>query len=339
MDLEDITGPFKFLARSGDYSRIAIEVHQSLTLNMEPRLYLKAALMQLVESCMDVFGQGSARDLEHWLTDPILMRIFQEIFSDVVNVLGVKVRLRPWFLQVPDAHLSSACAPMRLLVSGHLRHWHVGPLEDMRILSHRQLQAPVEEADWHVYVFGVCQEDYDADRPPPPGGSVLPRRPSSAPLVPAEKKNDGKMSSLPASELDDEVYEPSEAGEQKDDEDFKAVRPEEDKEKILKPLFDFKKVYKRLQTDLLERDPHTAKRLLLGLHERFYHCPISDFKNMLLRAGLSSAVLPLAEEAVMSCSICRKYVRLPNRPQIKRHRRSIFEFKQTSSCTRTSGFC
>ena len=60
-----------------------------------------------------------------------------------------------------------------------------------------------------------------------------------------------------------------------------------------------------------------AKRLLLGLHERFYHCPISDFKNMLLRAGLSSAVLPLAEEAVMSCSICRKYVRLPNRPQIK----------------------
>ena len=61
----------------------------------------------------------------------------------------------------------------------------------------------------------------------------------------------------------------------------------------------------------------TAKRLLLGLHERFYHCPISDFKNMLLRAGLSSAVLPLAEEAVMSCSICRKYVRLPNRPQIK----------------------
>ncbi|CAE7596870.1 CPK34, partial [Symbiodinium pilosum] len=60
-----------------------------------------------------------------------------------------------------------------------------------------------------------------------------------------------------------------------------------------------------------------AKRLLLGLHERFYHCPIGDFKNMLLRAGLSSDILPLAEEAVMSCSICRKYVRMPNRPQVK----------------------
>ena len=38
---------------------------------------------------------------------------------------------------------------------------------------------------------------------------------------------------------------------------------------------------------------------------------------MLLRAGLSSDILPLAEEAVMSCSICRKYVRMPNRPQVK----------------------
>ena len=321
VDLEDITGPFKFLARSGDYSRINVEVHSSLVLNMEPRLYLKAALMQLVESCMDVFGSGPARDLEHWLTDPILMRVFQEIFADVLNVLGVKVCLRPWHLQVPDPHLSSACAPMRLLVSGHLRQWHVGPLEDMRVLSDRQLHAPVDEADWHVYVFGVCSEDYDADRPPPPGGSVLPRPSSSAPaapLVPVEKKNDGKKTSVRPPDLDDEVYEPSEVGEQQEDEEFKAVRPDDDdKEKTLKPLFDFKKVYKRLQTDLLERDPHTAKRLLLGLHERFYHCPISDFKNMLLRAGLSSAVLPLAEEAVMSCSICRKYVRLPNRPQIK----------------------
>ena len=106
-------------------------------------------------------------------------------------------------------------------------------------------------------------------------------------------------------------YEPSVQEEQQEDEDSKAIRPDEDKDKALKPLFDFKKVYKRLQTDLLHRDPHAAKRLLLGLHERFYRCPISDFKNMLLRAGLSSDVLALAEEAVMSCSICRKYTSQP----------------------------
>ena len=28
------------------------------------------------------------------------------------------------------------------------------------------------------------------------------------------------------------------------------------------------------------------------IHERFYHAPISDFKNMLLRAGLTSDILP-----------------------------------------------
>ena len=322
-DLEDITGPFKFLARSGDYSRIQIEVHQSLTLDIEPRLYLKAALMQLVESCLDVFSAHTKKDLRHWLQDPILLRVFQDVFSDVMNVLGVLVTLRPWQKQVPDPHLSSSVAPMRLVIFGHLRHWTVGSLEDMRVLSHQQLHADIEEADWHVYLFGVCHEDYDADRPLPPGvsGSSLPSsaRPA-APLVPrsVEKKTVGK--SEVAKQTDDEDYQPSELDPDAEEEEFKAVRPvdeEQDREKTLKPLFDFKKVYKRLQTDLVERDPMTAKRLLLGLHERFYHCPISDFKNMLLRAGLSSAVLPLAEEAVMSCSICRKYVRLPNRPQIK----------------------
>ena len=39
---------------------------------------------------------------------------------------------------------------------------------------------------------------------------------------------------------------------------------------------------------------------------------------MLARAGITDAtVLNLAEEVVMACSICRKHVRLPNRPQVK----------------------
>ena len=74
-----------------------------------------------------------------------------------------------------------------------------------------QLRAPVDEADWHVYFFGVCSEDYDADRPPPPGGDVLPlpaaARPAAS-LVPVEKKNDGKTKPPAAREndLDDEIY-------------------------------------------------------------------------------------------------------------------------------------
>ena len=315
-DLEDITGPFKFLARSGDFSGVHLEIHSSLTLGSENRLYLKAALMQSLESCLDIFAAATDRDLRHWLSDPVLLRVYQEIFVDVLNVLGVLVCLRPWTLQVPEPNLSSSLAPIRLLIHGELRRWHVSALEDMSIMSHRQLQAPVDEADWHVYVFGVCPEAVSA-----PSGLGRP----AAPYVPAfGKEKDGKTQVDPDTEAVmqelDAIPLPAQPPEEplpgnEPDEEFKAQGQVE--EKVLKPLFDFKKVYKRLQTDLVERDPHTAKRLLLGLHERFYHCPISDFKNMLLRAGLSSDILPLAEEAVMSCSVCRKYVRLPNRPQVK----------------------
>ena len=80
-----------------------------------------------------------------------------------------------------------------------------------------------------------------------------------------EKKNDWKK--LPA-DVDEEAAELFRELDEipLDDEEFKAVRPteEQEKEKVLKPLFVFKKVYKRLQTDLLERDPMTAKRLLAG---------------------------------------------------------------------------
>ena len=59
IDLENLTGPFKFLARSGDYSRVQLAVHSSLVLSIENRLYLKAALMQLVESCLDLFAAAT----------------------------------------------------------------------------------------------------------------------------------------------------------------------------------------------------------------------------------------------------------------------------------------
>lgn len=57
--------------------------------------------------------------------------------------------------------------------------------------------------------------------------------------------------------------------------------------------------------------------ILLGLHERMWHCPIQDFRNLLMRAGMPQEVLDLATKAVQECSVCRKYVRLPNRPQLR----------------------
>ncbi|CAE7420861.1 RE2 [Symbiodinium natans] len=313
-DLEDPTGPFKFLAKSGDYSMIRLAVDASLQITDDNQLYLKAALMQLVESCLDLFAKEKSVHSDHWVEDPILLRVFQDVFLDTFQVLGVLCSLRPWTRKVPDPYLSSSAAPLRLLVDGALRSWQVHAVEDMRLMGHSQLHAPVDEADWHIHCFGYRTGDADVDRPT--ASSSAAARPRSAqpaaPFVPERKEDEEKL----AAPGDDDSLE----------ETFDAVRPEAEGDpasrneegKILKPLFDFRKVYRRLADDgLVSSDPLTAKRLLLGLHERFYHAPITDMKNMLLRAGLSSALFPLAEEAVMNCSICRKHVRLPNRPQVK----------------------
>ena len=67
-----------------------------------------------------------------------------------------------------------------------------------------------------------------------------------------------------------------------------------------------------------------AIRLLLGLHEKYWHAPPGDLKNLLARTGMPLEVLNLVGDAVMKCEICRKYVRLPNRPQLKVHNAGTF---------------
>ena len=60
-----------------------------------------------------------------------------------------------------------------------------------------------------------------------------------------------------------------------------------------------------------------ALKLLVGLHERLWRTPAMDFMNLLRRAGMPPEVVNLANEAVQGCVVCRKYVRLPNRPQMR----------------------
>ena len=331
-DLKDPTLPFKTLARSGDYSMVSLEVATSVRISPENRLYLKAFLVQVIRSTINIFSEATQRDYSHWLGDVVLRRVIQDVFASEMNVMSVLISLRR--RKVPDPHLSYSCAPLRLLISGGVKQWQVHSVEDTRELSHSQLHAEVPEADWRLELFGFRGEDPNIDRPDLPPGQLPASALPSAPFVPAEKEKD-EMLQEPASASSQrplhaprahspDPMDPAQVPDlqlpRQDGEEFEAVRPDDGDsggDKVLKPLFDFKKIYQRLQSDIVDRDPATAKRLLLGLHERFYHCPISDSKNMLLRAGLPASVLPLAEEAAMSCSICRKYARLPNRPQVK----------------------
>ncbi|OLQ14518.1 hypothetical protein AK812_SmicGene1358 [Symbiodinium microadriaticum] len=80
--------------------------------------------------------------------------------------------------------------------------------------------------------------------------------------------------------------------------------------------FDFRRVLVRLPR-LARDDPQQAKRLLLGLHERFWHANSSDLQTMLSRAGMPAEVVKLVPETIAACGVCRKFSRLKSRPKVR----------------------
>ena len=149
-------------------------------------------------------------------------------------------------------------------------------------------------------------------------------------LYKAHKKEDEEFEKLMDASLEnpyqvedgddpDEEVELVPHAEQPDVEPQDGQQPEEivpSEKKVIKPIYDFRRVYRKLP-DMATRDPITTKRLLLGLHERLWHCPIMDFRNILLRCNMPPEVIRLAAEAVGACTICRKFVRATRRPQVK----------------------
>ena len=101
----------------------------------------------------------------------------------------------------------------------------------------------------------------------------------------------------------------------------------EDKAPLIDPPrrsnFDFRRVLVRLPR-LVKSDVDQAKRLLLGLHERFWHSTASDLQSLLSRAGMPSDVVKLVPEVVASCAICRKYSRLKSKPAVKTNHPMVF---------------
>ena len=80
----------------------------------------------------------------------------------------------------------------------------------------------------------------------------------------------------------------------------------------IKPLYDFRRIFKKLPS-LTGTDEAKAKRILLGLHERMWHCPVMDFNS----CGMPREVLQLAKTLVSACAVCRRFTRATRRPQVK----------------------
>ena len=195
------------------------------------------------------------------------------------------------------------------------------PYEDLRELSNAQCHEPIDfDDDWLVALFGTD-----------PSETNNPTSSSSRPI----RKNKDKPNLPPSDHEDDSLLAPYDEENIFDEEDGDhygpSIRPEGDEQKevpeepeevsavekqVIKPTYDFRRVYKRLPA-LASTDETAAKRLLLGLHERMWHSPIMDFKNILMRCGMPPEVVRLASDAVASCAVCRKFVRATRRPQVR----------------------
>eukprot|EP00435_Cladocopium_sp_Y103_P071812 s194_g38.t1 len=137
------------------------------------------------------------------------------------------------------------------------------------------------------------------------------RRSTRDELQPDQRVSGGRIQERPEDHqvpaLQDGVFEEEEEFEVQD---RKELAP-------IKPNYNLRRALQKLPHLVESADNTRALKLLLGLHERMWHTPIADFTNLLRRAGMPTEVLKLAREAVLSCSVCRKYIRLPNRPQMR----------------------
>ena len=97
---------------------------------------------------------------------------------------------------------------------------------------------------------------------------------------------------------------------------YEGIDPHMPQIRTMKPLYSLKRVLQKLP-EAVKEEPATARRLLLGLHEKLWHATARDFASLLMRAGMPPEVIEMASQAVAACSICRKYSRLPSRPRTK----------------------
>ena len=283
--------------------------HPTLAFDSEQTAVLKMCLIKLLSESIEKFEvlekKKGDQNYTHWLEDPAALGWLQRIFKDYMMVQGAMACLQPWSTPTPSPQLAVEEAPIRLLLRGNVNSWKISQPEDLRELSLSQWNEPINiEEDWLVAIFG-------SDAPDKGSSSSSSTRAAGGfkdakDLIP-DDQSEGYEPSIAPDEL--LPVQPPEVEEE--EQDGAAQNPGS-----LKPLFDFRRVFKRLP-QLAGHDDQTAKRLILGLHERLWHAPYMDIKNVLVRCGMPYEVWKLAADAISTCRICRKFTRAGRRPQYK----------------------
>ena len=283
-----------------------MSIHPDFAMNNEQTAIFKMCMLKLLSEALASFEELEQNKLEHnythWLEDPTSMSWLKKIFLDYMVIEGVLASLQPWSKPTPDPVLALEKAPLRLLVRGGIDRWTIMQIEDLRELSASQWHEPMDlDDDWMIALFG-------SDKSQSQEGSSSST--SSRAIVPVQ---------------DDRVQEQQQPADQEGElaplqqpeiEVLSEDQPEA-RAGALRPSFDFRRVFKRLPTLVQKGDLNMARRLILGLHERMWHCPHMDVRSVLIRCGMPHEVWRLTADAVASCMICRKFSRAGRRPQTK----------------------
>ena len=339
---------WKKKARLNPLTDAQLDLPKSVQLNAEQTVYWKAALLQLVQDALAVIEEATKAGAEssHWVTDPTLLSVVQELMKEMMTLKGIRVCLRPWHMATPTPQLTLKTTPLRIQIQGTVKHWIMEEMEDLTTYSPSQIGRAIDIDDWQVTFFGSephlekkkkGQPTTPGSQPATPGfqpsgtssSSAAPGTPAvqpapGTPVRPSVNREDQPQQQQ--AEPSEQPQQPEGEAQQDDDEERHEEATEVFRPRNIvsqKPLYDFRKVFQRLP-QLAVGNPQTAIRLLLGLHEKYWHAPPHDLRNLLARAGMPVEVINLVGDAVMKCEICRRYVRLPNRPQHKLNNAGTF---------------
>ncbi|CAE8712610.1 unnamed protein product [Polarella glacialis] len=251
-----------------------------------------------------------------WIKHEVQLDLMQHIYRDNFHIVGINVTEHPRKMRSAMPTYSVATSYLRVSVTTTDEfNYTLYPHDDLRDCDSQTIaQSLPVNTTWLVTIFGVSFHDAKAlEKEGGPDATPVDSKPA-----PAKTPSTSSPSNpAPATVLDDEPAVPSASkpatatveDEEPDELDRPVVNPLD-----IKPSFDLKRVTNRL---FRTQDKALQLRLLLGLHERFWHAPQKDLHNLLWRAGAPAEILALIPEVIRVCGVCRLFIRPLSKPSLR----------------------
>lgn len=171
---------WKTAANKESFDTVEISNKTEIDLTVQGSHHLKKLLTEVVNNALGLFTEASKRkvDYKHWVDNAVSLALFKEIFAKHMVVKGVLISLRPFKKEPPNPQLALSTGYLRMLIIGHVKEWSIEAIEDLREMSHSQINADCDIDDWMVTVFGQELGLAPAPSTPTSRPRTMPEQPS-----------------------------------------------------------------------------------------------------------------------------------------------------------------